>query len=99
MVLVHGSASSPPAAGRSYFQLMNGGGGGMAGGPVQEKKARPGGPVKNIFEKGGGEGGIWLLFPVRKGHIGVFTPSLRRRYYLPVNKALHHKTHILFHWR
>jgi hypothetical protein len=26
----------------------------MAGGPVQEEKARPGGPVQNIFDVGGG---------------------------------------------
>jgi hypothetical protein len=30
------------------------GGGGQAGGPVQEEKARPGGPVQNIYDVGGG---------------------------------------------
>ncbi len=56
---------------------MNGGGGGQAGGPVQEEKARPGGPVQNIFDVGvgRGEGAYLTLFPVRKGHIGVFTPK------------------------
>ncbi len=29
----------------------------MAGGPVQEEKAGPGGPVQNIFDVGGGGGG------------------------------------------
>ncbi len=33
------------------------GGGGQAGGPVPEEKARPGGPVQNIFDVGVGEGG------------------------------------------
>jgi hypothetical protein len=72
----------------------------MAGGPVQEEKARPGGPVQNIFYVGGGggggEGAYLPLCPVRKGHIGVFTPSLRSRDYLPVNNSLRHKTQILF---
>jgi hypothetical protein len=31
-----------------------GGGGGQAGGPVQEEKARPGGPLQNISDVGGG---------------------------------------------
>ncbi len=30
---------------------------GMAGGPVQEEKGRPGGPVQNISDVGGGGGG------------------------------------------
>jgi hypothetical protein len=33
----------------------------MAGGPVQEEKARPGGPVQNIFDVGVGEGGRGIL--------------------------------------
>ena len=70
----------------------------MAGGPVQEEKARPGGPVQNISDVGGGGGGHWPLWLLRKGHIGVFTPSLRTRDYLPVNNSLRHKTHILFLW-
>ena len=41
--------------------------GGMAGGPVQEDTGRPGGPVQNISDVGGGGG-------VRNGHIIAFTP-------------------------
>ncbi len=33
---------------------------GMAGGPVQEEKGRPGGPVQNISDVGGG-GPLWQL--------------------------------------
>jgi hypothetical protein len=36
------------------------------------------------------------LCPVRKGHIGVFTPSLGSRDYLPVNNSLRHMTQMLF---
>ncbi len=31
-------------------------GGGQAGGPVEEEKARPGGPVQNLSDVGGGGG-------------------------------------------
>ncbi len=62
--------------------------GGQAGGPVQEEKARPGGPVQNISDVGVGG--------VRNGNIRVFTPSLRTRDYLSVNNSLLHKMHILF---
>ncbi len=65
---------------------------GMAGGPVQEEKGGPGGPVQNISDAGCGVGGGEVSL-VRKGHI---TPSLHTRDYLPVNNSLHHKMHILF---
>ncbi len=65
---------------------------GQAGGPVQEEKARPGGPVQNISDvRGGGRNGT-----DRNGHIRIFTSSLRTRDYLSVNNSLLHKMHILF---
>ena len=73
---------------------------GGAGGPVQEEKGKPGGPVQNISVGGeGGEGAHWPLCLLRKGLIGVFKTSLRTRDYLPVNNFLLHKTQILFLWR
>ncbi len=71
-----------------------GGGGGMASGLLQEEKGRPGGQVQNILIWGGGA--YWPLCLVRKGHIGVCTPSLHTRDYLSVNNSLHFKTQILF---
>ncbi len=64
----------------------------MAGGPVQEEEGGPGGPVQSISDVGGREGVYW------KGclHIGVFTPSLGTREYLPVNNSLDYKTPIVF---
>ncbi len=47
---------------------------GQAGGPVQEEKARPGGPVQNISDvRGGGRGGV------RNGHIRVFTSYITHK--------------------
>jgi hypothetical protein len=40
------------------FPLLNGGG--MAGGPVQEEKGRPGGPVQKFSDVGGRGGGSVL---------------------------------------
>ncbi len=78
----------------SNIQLLYAGWGsvGMAGGPVQEEEGGPGGPVQNISDVGGREGAYW------KGclHIGVFTPSLGTREYLPVNNSLDYKTQIKF---
>jgi hypothetical protein len=49
----------------------------MAGGPVQEEKARPGGPVQNIFDVGGGGGGgrgILASLPGQEGtHRSLYT--------------------------
>ena len=39
--------------------------GGMAGGPVQEEKGRPGGPVQNISVGGGG--GALAALPPQEG--------------------------------
>ncbi len=78
------------------------GGGGVGGaswraGTRGESQARR--ASTKYFDVGvgeGGEGAYLTLFPVRKGHIGVFTPSFRTRDYLPVNNSLGHKTQILF---
>ncbi len=69
----------------------------MAGRPVQEEKGRPGGPVQNISDVGGGGGGhTGLSAWSGKGQIGVSTPSLHTRDYLPVNNFLDYKMHVLF---
>jgi hypothetical protein len=68
---------------------------GMAGGPVQEEKGRPGGPVQNISDVGGRGGGSVLsacsgrdLLESLKHHYAQETISLstilcftRRRFY------------------
>jgi hypothetical protein len=70
-----------------HIQLLN------AGRLVQKEK---GGPVQNTSDVGGrgeGRGAYWPLCLVRKGHNGVFTPSLHTRDYLLVNNSLDYKTH------
>ncbi len=75
-LLVKDGAGSTPGRSRSqllneggwlvgrYIQLLDAGWGWLAG-PVQEEKSRPGRPVQNIFDVGGGgglEGTHWSLY-------------------------------------
>ncbi len=55
-LLAKGCPGSTPANSTSIVGQILNAGGGQAGGPVQEEKARPGGPVQNISDVGGGEG-------------------------------------------
>ena len=51
----------------------------MAGGPVQEEKARPGGPVQNISDVGGGEGQLSSLSAQELTHSSLYNIITHKR--------------------